>query len=189
MTVLPQNQYAWLRRCLWPVVAGWVLVTGVHAEEVSREYQLKAAFLFNFAKFVDWPACHINPAEPIRIGVYRKNPFGTVLAKSVAGRKINGHAVVVKEVSTVAAARQMQILFVSGEVDGNVAELTAALADSPVLTVGESAEFSRHGGIITFKLVNDSLRFSINQNTARKAGVKISAQLQKLATKAEEGGQ
>lgn len=189
MTFVPNSPSARHRRYLWPVVMACMMVTAVHAEEITREYQLKAAFLFNFAKFVDWPAGRIAPNEPIRIGVYRKNPFGTVLAASVAGRKINGHAVVVMQVSTIAAARKMQILFVSDELDTSVAELTAALADTPVLTVGESAEFSRRGGIVNFKLVNDTLRFSINQDAAHRAGVKLSAQLQKLATKTEVGGQ
>lgn len=164
----------------------WALVGSVAAGEVAREYQLKAAFLYNFAKFVEWPAGTFAAADrPIVIGVFRANPFGDVLEKTVAGRKINGHPVVVEQVHTVAAARQMQILFVGVTQDAAVAALTESLKGSTVLTVGESAMFARRGGIITFWLQHDSLRFTINTGAAREAQLKISAQLQKLATNPE----
>ncbi|MEO6474700.1 MAG: YfiR family protein [Luteolibacter sp.] len=150
--------------------------------DVSKEYQLKAAFLYNFAKFVEWPASGFaTPESPLVIGVFRANPFGDELEKAVKGRKINGHPIVVSQVSSVAAARQTQILFVGASQNAKLGELKGALQGTPVLTVGESEEFARQGGMVTFTLQNDSLRFAINKDPAQKAGLKISSQLLKLA--------
>jgi hypothetical protein len=177
-----------LRRCrvLLPLAVLCALAGPLTGGEVSREYQLKAAFLFNFAKFVEWPNRDLaNNDRPIVIGVFRTNPFGGVLEKSVAGRKINGHPVVVSHVDTASAARRAHLLFVGAAQDPAVAELTASLKGAQVLTVGETTTFARCGGIITFKLQDDSVRFTINPQASRDAGIKISAQLQKLASKTD----
>lgn len=158
--------------------------TGILRAEVSKEYQLKAAFLYNFAKFVEWPArTFATPETPLVIGVFRSNPFGGELEKAVKGRKINGHPIVVTLVPSAAAAKQTQILFVEASQDGKLAELKGALQGAPVLTVGESGSFAKQGGMITFTQQNNSLRFSIDNGAAQKAGMKISSQLQKLALK------
>ncbi|RYD64955.1 MAG: YfiR family protein [Verrucomicrobiaceae bacterium] len=171
---------AGLRCLLFCMLAG---ISGASAE-VSKEYQLKAAFLYNFAKFVEWPARSFpTPDSPLVIGVFRTNPFGAELEKAVKGRKIKGHPIVVTLVPSANAARQAQILFVESAQDTRLAELKAALQGTPVLTVGESGAFARQGGMITFSQQNNSLRFTIDNASARKAGVKISSQLQKLALK------
>lgn len=162
--------------------------TGSAKADVSKEYQLKAAFLYNFAKFVEWPAkSFATPESPLVIGVFRTNPFGAELEKAVKGRKVNGHPIVVTVVPSAAAARQTQILFVGAAQDGKLAELKGALQGAPVLTVGESGGFARQGGMITFTQEGNSLRFAIDNGSAQKAGVKISSQLQKLALKSGGG--
>ena len=174
--------------CGWLVVLACVL-TGVASGEdaVSKEYRLKAAFLYNFSKFVEWPARSFPGSDsPLVIGVFRGNPFGGELEKAVGGRRINGRPIVVKLVPSAAAAHQTHLLFVGAAHDSKLAELREALRGSAVLTVGESEAFSKQGGIITFKLQSDSLRFTINNAPAQQAGLKISAQLQKLA--AQPGG-
>ena len=151
-------------------------------EAVTKEYQLKAAFLYNFTKFVEWPALSFASADsPIVIGIYRSNPFGGELEKIVSGRKVNGHKIVVAQVPSPAAGRQTHILFVGAAQDSKLNEVKGALNGTAVLTVGESEAFARQGGMVTFSLKNDSLRFSINNDSAQKAGLKISSQLQKLA--------
>jgi hypothetical protein len=150
-------------------------------EAVSKEYQLKAAFLYNFAKYVEWPAHSFADAQsPIVIGVLGSNPFGGELTKAVSGRTINGRAIMVVYVHSPAAARRTQVLFVSAAEDSSLADLLAVLKGCAVLTVGESDAFAAQGGIIKFARMNDSLRFAINRDAARQAGLKISAQLQKL---------
>lgn len=176
-----------MRRAKGWLVAGLLgaLVVGSAqgAEPVSKEYQIKAAFLYNFANFVQWPEQSFDQADsPLVIGVFGANPFGTELDKAIRGRSINGHRLVATVVQTPAAARQTHLLFVGATEDSKLDELKAALGGAPVLTVGESAAFARLGGTITFVLRSDKLRFEINVGTAQKTGLKISAQLQKLAT-------
>ena len=150
---------------------------------ISKEYKLKAAFIYNFAGFVQWPAESFASADsPIVIGVFGTNPFGAELEMAVNGRKINGRKIVVMLVQTAAAARQAHLLFVSAAQDSRLDELIGMLKGIPVLTVGESDSFSRQGGMITFTRKDDKLRFEINLDSAQRAGLKISAQLQKLAT-------
>lgn len=173
--------------CGWLVLACLLMGVASGDDGVSKEYRLKAAFLYNFSKFVEWPPHAFPSAEsPLVIGVFRANPFGDELEKAVTGRRINGRQIVVMVVSSAAAARQTHLLFVGAGYDSRLAELGDALQGSAVLTVGESEAFSSNGGMITFLLQSDSLRFTINKRPAQRASLKISAQLQKLA--AQTGG-
>lgn len=174
--------------CGWLAVLACLLMGVASGEDaVSKEYRLKAAFLYNFSKFVEWPARAFPGSDsPLVIGVFRANPFGGELQKTVGGRRINGRPIVVMMVPSAAAARQTHLLFVGAAYDSKLAELRQALKGSAVLTVGETEAFSKQGGMVTFKLQNDSLRFAINNAPAQQAGLKISAQLQRLA--AQPGG-
>ncbi len=155
-----------------------LIIHGPARAEVPREYQIKAAFLYNFAKFVQWPESRFSaPDSPLVIGVLRANPFGDELEKAVRGRKISGRPVVVRLVSGSTAARQTHLLFVGAGLESNL----AALKGHAVLTVGESAEFARQGGMITFIPQDGTVRFAIDKQAADEAGLKISAQLQKLS--------
>ena len=155
---------------------------GLRAAEASREDQLKAAFLYNFTKFVEWPETSFqNPDDPILLGVLGKSPLQSELEKVVENRKVGDRGLVVKSVATVDEAANVHVLIVGEQDDRRVREWLGALSDSSVLTVGESAEFERHGGIITFVQENDKLRFNINAASAEKSGIKMSSQLLKLA--------
>jgi len=173
-------------RALHLALIGLLIMVGrvaCNAGPVSRECQVKAAFLYNFAKFIQWPAQTFASADsPIVIGVLGQNPISGELEKAVQGRKINGRGIIVRQVESVAAARQTQILFVDSTQENSLDEFMGALKGAPVVTVGESDSFARHGGMITFIPQGDKLRFAINVAPAENSGVKISAQLQKLAT-------
>jgi hypothetical protein len=148
---------------------------------ISKEYQLKAAFLYNFTKFVEWQTAHsTDAATPLTIGVLGNNPFGDELEHIVHGRKVNGRNVVIKEVSSAEAAT-VNVLFVTAGEEKQFEPLRTALQAAGVLTVGESEEFTRLGGIITFVPEGGKIRFEINIVAARDSYVKISAELQKLA--------
>ncbi|HZF10552.1 MAG TPA: YfiR family protein [Thermoanaerobaculia bacterium] len=167
------------------LLCGLIPTAGAPAEATAtafKEYQVKAAFLFNFSKFVEWPARKFNDStSPIVIGILGANPFGSELEKTVKGRHINGRDVVVQQFDGAEAARSAHLLFVSAGSDAAVERLLKALDGSGVLTVGESNAFARYGGIVTFLLEGDKLGFTINIEAAGRAGLKISAQLQKLA--------
>jgi hypothetical protein len=149
----------------------------------ASEYALKAAFLYNFVKFVEWPESRFaDGRSPLVIGVLGTDPFGAELEKVVRGRRINGRDVVVQRFDSADAAKPAHVLFVNTGDGLPTAELRRALGAYGVLTVGESDPFTRGGGIITFRSRGDRLGFEINMATAERAGLKISAQLQKLAT-------
>jgi hypothetical protein len=150
--------------------------------EVSREYQLKAAFLYNFAKFVEWPAARFEGADaPIVIGVMVDNPFEDELEKAINGRQAGGRSLVVRRVTSGEEARGVHLLFVPAAQEARFAEWTESLAGAAVLTVGESGEFSGRGGVIAFVREADKVRFAVNLEAADAHRLKISAQLLKLA--------
>ncbi len=158
------------------------------AEETapSREQLIKAAFLYNFTKFVDWPPRSFSGGrDPICIGVLGHSPSAAALAgaleQTVAGRSVNGRGVVVKRVDGAGEASAVHMLFVPAPDEVRFAEMKPAFAHSAILTVGESPSFLRAGGVINFVVEDDKIRFEINAAAAERAGLRISAQLRKLA--------
>jgi hypothetical protein len=156
----------------------------------SREHQIKAAFVYNFTKFIEWPAQSFPDANaPIIIGVLGETPFATELEQLVRDRKVNGHTILVKRIQSVAEAASTHLLFVSATEDAQLASLRAALESRPIVTVGESSSFAQSGGTITFILQDDKVRFEISTATAEQTGLRISAQLQKLAATVRRAAQ
>jgi hypothetical protein len=152
---------------------------------IAREYKVKAAFIYNFAKFVEWPPQKIgSESAPLVIGVLGPNLFGDELENALKGRQINGRDIVVRQFDDVEAAKGAHLLFISVN---DETKLRKALKEYGVLTIGQSESFARNGGIITFTFEHDKLRFEINIGAAEQAGLKISAQLQKLAQTVRKG--
>jgi hypothetical protein len=148
------------------------------------EYQVKAAFLLNFGKFVEWPE---SAPDDLEICVFGTDPFGSALDETVAGRSIGKRSVKTRRIQGLGSASRCSILFVGRSSLDSVDEIVSRLAGSPVLIVGEQARFAKRGGMINFIQVNQKIRFEINEAAARKAGLKISSQLLKLATIVEGG--
>ena len=158
----------------------------VHAEStagvVPKQDQIKAAFLYNIPKFVEWPADRFaDPEAPIVIGVFSDGALRQQLETIVKERKINGRAVVIRQVSSAEEIKSAHLLFVRAEDDQKFAALGQAVRGSPVLTAGESPAFASAGGMFNFVLAGDRVRFEINMAAAERAQLKVSAQLQKLA--------
>ncbi len=148
----------------------------------SKEYQIKAAFLYNFTKFVEWlPDSFEGPDTPIVIAVAGKAPCAAELEQAVKDRTVNGRKILVKTAETPAAAKGAHVLFLSASEDSRLEEWLGAVRKAGTLTVGETEPFAKAGGIIRFVLEGDKVRFEINMDSAERAGLKISAQLQKLA--------
>jgi len=149
----------------------------------ARECEIKAAFLYNFTKFVDWPErTFANADAPIVIGVFGESPCAQELERLTKDRKVNGRTLVVRRIASAAEAKVTQLLFVGSAQEAQFAGLEPAIESLPVLTVGESPRFVTLGGAIDFVPQGDKIRFEINIDAAEHAGLKISAQLQKLAT-------
>ncbi len=149
--------------------------------DVPKEYQLKAAFLYNFTKFIEWPPARFADANsPIVIGVLGENPFGGELEKIVRGRTVNGRAILVRTVNNAGEGSAVHLLFVPAGEEPRLPEVAPPAA--AIVTIGESRDFAALGGMITFTRVDDKLRFEINMAAAERRRLKINAQLQKLAT-------
>ena len=147
-----------------------------------EEYQVKAAFLFNFAKFVEWPAqAFQSPDSPIKICVLGPNPFGFSLDKAVEGKVVGNRRFVVREVRDAQQANECHILFVSA---AGWTRSQARLGDIKkccVLTVGETEDFIAGGGMIHLKLEDARVRVEINPDAAERARLRISSKLLSLA--------
>ena len=155
--------------------------------QTVNEYQVKAVFLYNFARFVEWPAD--PPTVPIVIGILGEDPFGNALEETVRGKTINGHELAVKHLKSGQEARGCQIVFVASSERRRLRPLLASLGGAGVLTVGETEGFAESGGIISFTLEDDRVRFEINVDAAQRAGLKISSKLLSLAKVVRDPGQ
>ncbi len=146
------------------------------------EYQLKAAFLFNFAKFVEWPAEAFAEANsPFIIGILGDSPFGNELAQTVGGKKINEHPITLQTFRVAAEATNCHLLFISTSEQKRLPEIFPRIRGIPILTVGETERFIEAGGLINFVSENNKIRFQINDDAAKVARLKISSKLLSLA--------
>jgi|SRR5579872_898766 len=166
-------------------VAALVLVgpNPSHADSDSdREYAVKAAYIYNFARFVDWPAdAFPRPDAPFVIGIVGKDPFGSIIDHAVQGKSINGRPFVVRRLKLDQDLRQCHILFVSASEKDKIGRLLAAVGGAPILTVGETPGFACRGGIVNFRIERGTVRFEINPDTAKRVRLTISSRLLGLA--------
>jgi hypothetical protein len=147
----------------------------------SREYQIKAAFLVNFMQFVTWPSnAFTNAAAPFCIGVLGEDPFGAALDQTVQGETVDHHKIMIQRARRIEDCKDCQMIFVSRSEEKNLPVILAKLDSGPVLTVSETRNFARQGGIINFYLDEKKIRFEINPAVAQRANLKISAQLLSL---------
>ena len=146
------------------------------------EYQLKAAFLYNFVKFVEWPAeSFSSPDAPFIIGVLGINPFDDHLERAVQNKRINGHPFEIKEFKALAEARSCHMLFVCASERRRLADVIKSVDDASVLTVSELERFLPAGGMIQFVMEEKKVRFDINPGAARRANLRISSKLLSVA--------
>jgi len=161
-------------------------VGNIASAAAPTEYQLKAAFLFNFAKFVEWPPAAFRTGQsPITICVFGEDRFGRDLDEIVKGQTIGGRSVAVRRITQAPRADVCQLLFVGSTERNQVQQLFQAVATQPILTVSEE-ESLRSDGIIHLLLEDNRVRFTVNLESAERAGIKISSKLLKLAKRVYE---
>jgi len=149
---------------------------------VLGEYEVKAAFLYNFAKFVEWPDDALDDSKsPIVVGILGEDSFGSIIDKTVAGKTVCEKKFVIKRFRMIADVERCHILFVSSSEEARLDKILDKVKDSNVLTVGETEGFAERGGIINLTNEQNKIRFEINVDAAKRAGVKISSKLLKLA--------
>lgn len=173
------------------IVAGVTLSVPSLAEaSAPTESEVKAAYLYNFGRFVEWPArARAAKGESFKICVLGEVPFRAVLYKTVGGETIDGKPVVVKSLSAVQEAGDCHILFIGSSERGELKEILAAADGTAALTVSDMPEFTRRGGMIQFLLENNRVRFQINVAAAEHAGLALSSQLLRVAVRVQESSQ
>ena len=155
------------------------LISG-QAPQQASEYQVKAAFLLNFTKFVIWlDAAFADANSPLAICILGDDPFDGVLDQLVEGEEVNGRKLLVRHIQQPPAPKLCQELFISSR-QKDVPAIIAA-AGPGVLTVGDRDGFLREGGIIAFVIENRHVRFDINQRAASSASLSLSARLLSVA--------
>ena len=145
---------------------------------LPAEYQVKALFLFNFTRFVEWPASAFpEPQSPLIIGVLGEDPFGTDLDEVVRGEKIDGRPLLVRRFRHVEEVGDCHILFVSTSEANRLSQILVALKGRSILTVSDDADFARRGGMIHFVNNKNRIQLRINLAAAEAAGLTLSSNL------------
>jgi hypothetical protein len=150
--------------------------------ETATEYEIKAAFLYNFMRFVEWPREAVpDSTAPLVIGILGTDPFGRVLDQILAEAHIENHDIRAVRFQRLADVDSCHVLFVSPTERFALSDILEELGQRPVLTVGETADFAVSGGMIQFVLRDNKVRFEINLTAATQAQLKISSRLLRLA--------
>ena len=169
------------------VLAGLVFASILHAQSAPTEYQVKAAYIYNFGKFVDWPAEVMPSDNSFNICVLGHNPFDATFGTTIAGESIKGKNVAIKVISHAQDATGCQILFISSSEEARLKEIFAVLERSSVLTVSDMPQFTRRGGMIQFVTEANRVRFEVNLASAERTGLTLSSQLLKVAIGVRRG--
>ena len=172
------------------LVYTWAPLTAGDAGDL--EYHVKAAFLYNFARFVEWPqspdggsSAQIPPAhnagDPFHLCILGRDPFGSFLDSSLAGKIVAGRAVTVVRLLDSKLLDGCQALFISSSERKNVRTILGLLAEAPVLTISEIPGFAQQGGMVNFYLEDQKVHFEINPKSASRTGLRVSSQLLRLS--------
>ena len=167
------------------VLSGTVLLLLVLASPVSQgqtvsEAVVKAGFVYNFAKFTDWPPSALSANGAVQLCLTGGDPLGAV-AGAIEGRTLQGHAVAVRRGVRTDELRGCHIVYMTDGDDRRQSDALRALRGLPVLTISDSDGFSEVGGMIGLVAVGDRIQFEVNAEVAQAAGLKISSQLLRLA--------
>jgi hypothetical protein len=171
------------RRFLWVLGVVMLLLTGTRAQSpAAGEYQVKAAFLYNFAKFVEWPPSSFSDASaPLQICVFGRDPFGKELRNIASEKTVNGRKLEVNQVVDLQLAKTCHILFIASSETGQMKRILENLRGTNALTVGDTKGFTDQGGMINFVLESNRVQFEVNRKAAEEAGLKISSKLLSVA--------
>ncbi len=157
------------------------------ATEKPSAYDVEAAYLFNFGKFVTWPR-NYNPADqPLTICLLGDDPLGATLDRLISGEKIDGKSVADKKISRLEDAPNCSILYISSSEGGRLNRILATLKGAPVLTVSDIPDFIERGGMIQFVLRDNRVRFTVNLVPAQHDHLTLSSELLKVAVEVKRG--
>jgi hypothetical protein len=144
-------------------------------------YDVQAAYLYNFGKFIQWPSDPAVDTQPISICILGQDNFGKKLDDLIADETIQGRKIVAKRLPSISAADNCHILFIGLSEETHLKDDLAALQRKPILTVSSLSGFLEHGGMIQFLLQNKRVRFAVNRPAAEKSGLALSSELLMVA--------
>jgi len=166
------------------IIAG---LDGPLVAQTASEYEVKAAFLYKFASFVEWPSSAAN--GPLCIAIWGRDPFGSALDDVVKGKTINGRSFEVKRLHGGQDALTCNIVFISQSEKTRLRAILDRLQGASILTVSDIPGFCREGGMIEFELRDEKVHFDINPEAGERARLKLSSKLLSVARIVREGGQ
>jgi hypothetical protein len=143
------------------------------------EHEVKAAFLFNFAKFIEWPAATAH--GEFVIGILGQDPFGESLDRILSGKTLGDRKIVLRRAATLEELGDVHVLFISNSEKAHLSQILKRVQEQPMLTVGESDDFVGRGGMVGFRVADDVVRFDVNLEPVGRAGLKMSSQLIRVA--------
>jgi hypothetical protein len=176
MQILKQIKFQYVRVLL---LAGMLFLSA--QKPPSREYQIKAVFLFNFTQFVEWPANALQPKAPLVIGILGEDFFGSYLQEIISAEQVNGHPLTIQRYSQIEEIKTCHILFISKSEKSRIEAITSGLKGRNILTVSDVDNFIKQGGMIRFYTVDNKIQLRINPDAAKEANLIISSKLLRLA--------
>lgn len=157
-------------------------------DQKPSEYEVESAYLYNFGKFVVWPAASVVSRGNFAICVLDNDPLGPVMESTLTGKVLGGIPVVIRRIPKPQDAASCRILFIGSSNEDRLKDILAALDHAPVLTVSDIADFSKRGGMIEFLMKGNYIRFAINRTTAEDAGLVLDSDLLKVAIAVWQSG-
>jgi len=167
------------------VAFSWLVfaVSSALGQQKPTDFQVKAAYLYNFGRFVEWPTkVTAAQGEPFTVCVLGQDPFGPTLDATLAGERIGGRSVVARRISSPQESEHCQILFLSPTEGSHVSKIIEVVDKKAVLTVSDMPQFAERGGMIQFVLDGNRVRFEVNLTATQHAGLTLSSELLKVAT-------
>jgi hypothetical protein len=146
----------------------------------SSEYQVKAAFLYNFMKFTEWPADGLGSPGVLTVGILGKDPFGGAL-EEVRDKTAKGRRVVLQQLHGIEEAKGCDLLFIAASEKGHLSQILKAVQNRGILTVADQDGFCQAGGMINLVFVKNRVGFEVNLAATSRARLKVSSQLLRLA--------
>jgi hypothetical protein len=169
----------YLKKAFIAVMVYVLTAPALNAQKIS-EYQVEAAFMFNFTKFVEWPASAFNNStEPFVVGIVGNDPFGQYLREIIAGEKVMEHNIIIERYRDLSAVGKCHMLFVN--LPGKTAEALNQLKDRSILTISDNENFAENGGMIQFYPENETIRLRTNVNAVKSANLNVSSKLLRIA--------
>ena len=147
------------------------------------ESEVEAAYLYNFGRFVTWPAGRAVANNPFEICIIGKDPFGKVLDATVVGERIGGRTISIRRLLQMQQAGTCSILFVSSSEEGRLGTILDSAHRFNALTVSDVKHFAERGGVIGLVVQQDRVRFEVNRAAAERCHIQLSSELLKVAVK------